>query len=190
MDIMELATMLATSGGITTLLGAFGAWQYRKQNKRLKESEAKLAEVNVDKGRSEAKEQEVNRLLLQIDHQQKTIDKYIERYDSLVAKSAEREDQYQADLKDWSERYTEQTHIVRDQRKELTEMHEREKDHIRREVQLEKERDHYKNWRCYREYNRTDDGCERRKPKQPIPLKYVPLEGEECNECMNDNGTD
>ena len=184
--------MLATSGGITTVLGLVGAVQYRKQHKRLKESEAKLAEVNVDKGRNEAKDQETNRLLAQIDHQQKPIDKYIERYDTLVTKSAEREDQYQADLKDWSERYTEQTHIVRDQRKEITELHEREKEHIRREVQLEKERDHYKSWRCYREYNRTDEGCERRKPKQPIPLKYVPLEGEceECNECMNEHGAD
>lgn len=184
--------MLGTLLGILTPLGGVGAWFYRKQNKRLKEAEAKLAEVNVDKGRIEAKGQETDRLLAQIDHQQKTIDTLMERNQKLVLTNAEKEDRYQEDLKDWASRYSEQTLIVRDQRKELTEMHEREKEHIRREVQLEKERDHYKSWRCYREYNRTDDGCERRKPKQPIPLKYVPLEGEceECNECIKDYGTD
>lgn len=184
--------MLGTLLGVLTPLGGVGAWVYRKQNKRLKETEAQLAEVNVDKGRIEAKEQETNRLLAQIDHQQKTIDTLMDRNQKLVLANAEKEDRYQDDLKDWASRYSEQTLIVRDQRKEITEMHEREKEHIRREVQLEKERDHYKSWRCYREYNGTDDGCERRKPKQPIPLKYVPLEGEheECHECMKDYGTD
>lgn len=133
MDIMEVTTMLGTLLGVLAPLGGVGAWVYRKQNKRLKEAEAKLAEVNVEKGRNEAKEQESNRLLAQIDHQQGTIDKYIERYDAQVAKCAAMEDRHQGDLKDWAERYSEQTHIVRDQRREISEMHEREKEHIRKE---------------------------------------------------------
>lgn len=182
MDIMELGTMLATSGGLTTLIGVFGAWQYRKQNKRLKEAEAKLAEVNVDKGRNEAKDQETNRLLAQIDHQQKTIDKYIERYDSLVATMGEREDQYQGDLKEWASRYTEQTQLVRKLNADVVDAHNREKQHIRHSAKLQAERDFYKDWHCRREDNGTTDGCDRREPKQAVPKKYIPLE-EMCSKC-------
>lgn len=122
MDIMELGTMLATSGGITTLLGAVGAWQYRKQNKRLKEAEAKIAEVNVDKGRIEAKKQETDRLLAQIDHQQSTIDKLTLRNEKLVEMNAEKEDRHQEDVKDWQDRFdraTDRTREVQREREQL-----------------------------------------------------------------------
>ena len=49
MDITEITTMLGTILGIITPLGGVGAWLYRKQNKRLKEAEAALAEANVSK---------------------------------------------------------------------------------------------------------------------------------------------
>lgn len=150
MDLSEITTILGTLLGVLTPLGGAGAWFYRKQNKRLKEAETKLAEVNVDKGRNEAKEQESNRLLAQIDHQQVTIDKYIDRYDALVAKCAAMEDQHQGDLKDWAERYSEQTQIVRDQRKELTEMHVREKEHIRKEGVLQRRIQYLINFICKR----------------------------------------
>ena len=119
---MELGTMLATSGGFTTIVGIYGAWQYRKQNKRLKESEAKLAEVNVDKGRIEAKKQETDRLLAQIDHQQSTIDKLTERNEKLVQMNAEKEDRHQQDIKDWQDRFdraTDRTREVQREREQL-----------------------------------------------------------------------
>ncbi|MDE6511519.1 MAG: hypothetical protein K2L00_05450, partial [Muribaculaceae bacterium] len=75
MDLSEITTMLGTLLGVLTPLGGAGAWFYRKQNKRLKEAETKLAEVSVDKGRIEAKKQETERLLAPIDHQEVTIDK-------------------------------------------------------------------------------------------------------------------
>ncbi|MDE5808163.1 MAG: hypothetical protein K2H76_08600, partial [Muribaculaceae bacterium] len=55
---MEIATALATSGGITTVMGVFGAFLYRKQAKRLKEAETQLAEVQVDKAQFEGKSDE------------------------------------------------------------------------------------------------------------------------------------
>lgn len=131
--------MLGTLLGVLTPLGGAGAWFYRKQNKRLKEAETKLAEVNVDKGRNEAKEQEANRLLAQIDHQQKTIDTLMEQNQKLVLASAEKEDRYQDDLKEWASRYTEQTHLVRKLNADSVEAHNREKEHIRRESELELE---------------------------------------------------
>lgn len=104
-----------SGGGFTTLIGA---WLYRRQNKRLKESEAKLAEINVDKGRIEAKKQEVDRLLVQIDHQQGTIDKLIERYEKLVEMDAAKEDRHQDDIKDWQDRFDRATDRTREAQRE------------------------------------------------------------------------
>lgn len=118
----ELSTILISllsGGGVTTLIGA---WIYRKQNARLKESEAKLAEVNVDKGRIEAKKQEVDRLLAQIDHQQTTIDKLTLRNEKLVEMNAAKEDRHQQDIKDWQDRFdraTDRTREVQREREQL-----------------------------------------------------------------------
>lgn len=60
MDITEITTMLGTILGIITPLGGVGAWLYRKQNKRLKEAEAALAEANVSKAKVESKADEWN----------------------------------------------------------------------------------------------------------------------------------
>ncbi len=164
MDLSEITTMLGTIVGIVTPILGAGAWKYKQQNKRLKEAEAQLAEISVDKGRIEAQKENEERLLRQIDHQQETIDKYVERYDNQVAKSAEREDQLQGKI-------NEKDKIIRDQRKEIVAALERDKEHIRREARLEKERDHYKQWHCCREDNGTREGCDRRKPKQPVAMK-------------------
>lgn len=118
----ELSTIIISwlsGGGLTALIGA---WLYRKQNARLKESEAKLAEVNVDKGRIEAKKQESDRLLAQIDHQQSTIDKLTERNEKLVEMNAAKEDRHQQDIKDWQDRFdraTDRTREVQREREQL-----------------------------------------------------------------------
>lgn len=178
-QLSEILIPFLGGGGVTTIVCSV---LYRNQNKRLKEAEAKLAEINVDKGRIEAKTQEVDRLLAQIDHQQVTIDKYIERYDAQQAKNAEREDQYQADLKDWASRYTEQTQLVRKLNSDLIDAHNREKQHIRHTARLQTERDFYFDWHCEREYGDGEEDCDRRKPRQKHPKKYVPLE-KMCSKC-------
>lgn len=118
----ELSTILTTIlSTLVPLLGG-GAWMYRKQNKKLKDTEVKLAEVNVDKGRIEAKKQEVDRLLAQIDHQQGTIDKLTERNEKLVQMNAAKEDRHQADIKDWQDRFdraTDRTREVQREREQL-----------------------------------------------------------------------
>lgn len=176
MDLSEITTMLGTIVGIVTPILGAGAWKYKQQNKRLKEAEAQLAEISVDKGRIEAQKENEERLLRQIDHQQETIDKYVERYDNLVVKYDEREDKHQEEL-------SEKTTLIRKLNADQVASLEREKDHIRKEARLEKERDHYKQWHCCREHNGTAEGCDRRKPKQPVAMKYVPLYQSECEHC-------
>lgn len=62
MDITELTTMLGTLLGVLAPLGGVGVWAYRKQNKRLKESEAKLAEISVEKAKYDATNDRINDL--------------------------------------------------------------------------------------------------------------------------------
>lgn len=118
-EFSTILISLLSGGGVTTLVGA---WIYRKQNTRLKEAEAKIAEVNVDKGRIEAKKQEEDRLLAQIDHQQSTIDRLTDRNEKLVQMNAEKEDRHQQDIKDWQDRFdraTDRTREVQREREQL-----------------------------------------------------------------------
>lgn len=155
---------------------------YRRQNRKLKDAEVALSEVNVEKGRIEAKKEETVRLLMQIDHQQSTIDKMIRHNDELVKNYGEREDKYQDELKEWSDRYSEQTKRVVKLNSDVISGHEREKELILKNSRLEKERDYYELWKCYREHNGLEDGCDRRYPPQPVPLKHIPL-AEVCEKC-------
>lgn len=124
--IDQLSSILISSlsgGGFTAIIAAI---LYRNQNRRLKESEAKLAEISVYKGRIEAQKENEERLLRQIDHQQESIDKYIERLANV-------EDKHEQEKKEWNEKDNEKTQIIRNQRKEIVSALEREKEYIRRE---------------------------------------------------------
>lgn len=179
MDITEITTMLGTILGIITPLGAGGAILYRRQNKRLKEAEAALAEVNVDKGRIESKKQETDRLLAQIDHQQSTIDKLTERNEKLVEMNAEKEDRHQQDIKDWQERFDKATDRTREVQREREYLWNENAKLIKALSDTERERDFYKMWFCRREFGNEKcdpDKCGRREPQQSIPIKFIPLD--------------
>ncbi len=119
MDIAELTTIFGTLLGVLTPLGGVGAWLYRKQNKRLKESEAQLAEANVSKAKIESKADEWHLYKEQLDTAN-------HRIVDLLKTNADKEDRHQQDLKDWQERYTEQTRLVRN-------LHKENKEYIKRE---------------------------------------------------------
>lgn len=72
MDITEITTMLGTILGVLTPLGGVGVWAYRKQNRRLKESEAKLSEINVEKASLDFEKERVNHLHEIIENYNKT----------------------------------------------------------------------------------------------------------------------
>lgn len=186
--------MLGTIVGIITPIITAGAWKYRKQNKKLKETEVALSEANVKKARIEGKSDEWHIWKEQNEALSALNKDLTERNKELVQINAEKEDRHQQDIKDWEDRFTNQTTYLRGVQRDLIAANEREKKHIRKEARLEKERDHYKMWKCYRENDSLDpvEGCGRRKPQQPVLVKYVPLEGEceKCNECIKDHGTD
>lgn len=158
MDITEITTMLGTIVGIITPLGGVGAWLYRKQAKRLKEAEANLAEANVSKARIEGKSNEWHIWKEQNEALSALNKDLTERNKELVAMNAEKEDRHQQDIKDWEERFTNQTTYLRGVQRDLIAANEREKEHIRREAMLERRISYLLTWIC------KDANCDHGQP--------------------------
>ena len=179
MDITEITTMLGTILGIITPLGGVGAWLYRKQNKRLKEAEAALAEANVSKAKVESKADEWNIWKEQLEAEREHVKFKDERINELLRMNAEKEDRHQQDIKDWEERFTNQTTYLRSVQRDLLTKTQQEIVYTKKIADLERERDYFKLWFCRREFGNEKcdpDKCGRREPQQSIPIKYIPLD--------------
>lgn len=119
MELQEIITLLGTIAGVVSTLGGIGIFMYRKQNKRLKESEARLAEVNVEKAKIETKGEEAALYERQIKLLSESNEQLIARNKDLVQINAEKEDRHQQDIKDWEQRFTDQTTVLRGVQREL-----------------------------------------------------------------------
>lgn len=113
MNLQEIITLLGTALGLLTPIGGVGIFMYRRQNKRLKNAEAALAEVNVDKAKAETKNENSAILERQIEQLSTLNDKMMSRNKELIQMNAEKEDRHQRDIKDWEERFTNQTTVLR-----------------------------------------------------------------------------
>lgn len=137
MDLQEIITLLGTLLGVLTPIGGVSVFMYRKQGKRLKNTEVALAEANVEKAKMESRKDQIT-LLSDMNAS------LIERNDKLVKMNAEKEDRHQQDIKDWEERFTKQTEVLR-----TSQRHEKEladevirltEENGRLKVELEKKR--------------------------------------------------
>lgn len=148
--MIDITTALVSMAGTLTPLVGGGALLFMRQNKRIKEAEARLAEVNVDKAKVETRAdnwhiwREQNETIVSLNKA------LIERNKELIASMREKEDSHQADIRDWKEM-------------------------IAQLSEARRERDYYFQWRCYREQGDRPQDCKRRKPKQKVPLRYAPL---------------
>lgn len=180
MDTVYQILTCVFGGG--SLLGALASIAYYKQTRRTKEAEARMKEaeaekatVEVEGAKNESNKQETERLLAQIDHQQKTIDNLIEVNNNLSARLSE--------LNTSVDR-----HI--DRRRELTDklsaseqetnrvnalLNDANSDIIRLTEEREAERrraDYNAMWRC--EHTDCKDPRGRKPPRDLCGLKYSP----------------
>ena len=179
MDITEITTMLGTILTILTPFGGAGVIMYRRQNKRLKEAEAALAEANVSKAKVESKANEWDIWKEQLEAEREHVKFKDERINELLRMNAEKEDRHQQDIKDWEERFTNQTTYLRSVQRDLLVKTQQEIVYTKKIADLERERDFYKMWFCRREFGNEKcdpDKCGRREPQQEIPIKYIPFE--------------
>ena len=179
MDITEITTMLGTIVGIITPILGAGWWKDRKQNKKLKDTEVALAEVNVEKAKMESKADEWNIWKEQLEAEREHVKFKDERINELLRMNAEKEDRHQQDIKDWEERFTNQTTYLRSVQRDLLTKTQQEIVYTKRIADLERERDFFKLWFCRREFGNEKcdpEKCGRREPQQSIPIKYIPLD--------------
>lgn len=158
MDLTEILTMLGTYGGFTTIITGVGAWFYRKQNKRLKEAEAQLAEANVNNAKMQGKSDEWRIWKEQNEALSELNQKLTDRNEKLVQMNAAKEDRHQQDIKDWEERFTNQTTYLRGVQRDLIAANEREKNLIQRIGILLRRIQYLITWIC------KDSNCDHGEP--------------------------
>lgn len=144
-ELNEVWTAILTT---VSACGGLGSIWYHAHNKRMKALEAQLAEANVDKAKMEGKADEWHIWKEQCEAISDLNAKLTERNQKLVDMNAEKEDRHQQDIKDWEERFTNQTTYVRSVQRDLIAANEREKDHIRREALLERRVAYLLTWIC------------------------------------------
>lgn len=143
-NINYIITILSTvmgSGGIAAIL----QWRH---NKKMRELERLLKDTEVNKARIEGKSDEWHIWKEQCEALSELNHKLTERNEKLVQMNADKEDRHQRDIKDWEERFTNQTSYLRDVQRDLISANEREKEHIRRESVLERRIAYILTWIC------------------------------------------
>ena len=178
-NLMEITTILGSVLGIFTPLGGLGVVLYQKQNKRLKEAEAALAEANVNKAKVESKADEWDIWKEQLEAERAHVKFKDERIDTLLKLNAEKENRYQESLKEYQQDLREAQKEIRDKtaqiRKYVEDIIKAESETNRvnnnlnealdRITVLTAERDeerrkkeYYKRWRCEKSICSDPDG--------------------------------
>lgn len=156
--IGELSSILLTaigSVGGTGGLAGFFLWRY---NKRMKALEVQLAEANVSKARIEGKSDEWHIWKEQCEALSELNHKLTERNEKLVQMNADKEDRHQQDIKDWEERFTNQTTYLRGVQRDLIAANEREKKLLQRIGVLMRRIQYLLMWIC------KDSNCDHGQP--------------------------
>lgn len=181
MDMTEITTMLGTLLSVLAPLGGVGVWMYRKQNKRLKESEAKLAEINVEKASLDFEKERIKYLHEIIDNYNKTDVEHSKRIAELNHALNIKEDE----LRDKTVQIRSLTEKVYSSEQEVNRVQDLLNDSkdeiIRRTEERDEERrlkEYYKRWRC--EKNTCLDPEGRRPPNSKLAAEmYVHPESED-----------
>lgn len=148
MDLTELTTLLSTLLGVLAPLGGVGAFMYRRQNKRLKEAETQLAEINVTKGKVEAQSESWHIIKEQNDSLSALNQQLIERNQALVNMNAAKEDRHQEDIKDWQERFDKAVDRTREVQRENAQLAADKVELIKRNASLEARIAYISGWVC------------------------------------------
>lgn len=127
--ISELSGILITAISSVTGTGGIASIFIYRHNKKIRELERQLKESEVSKARIESKTDEWHFYKEQLDVAN-------QRIIQLQKANDEREDDHRNDIREWEERFTNQTTYLRGVQRDLIAANEREKEHIRKEGTL------------------------------------------------------
>lgn len=172
------------------IIGALGGYEFvkwlvnylthRKHEKQLKETEVDKAKSDV--GKSKVAEEKALR-----DMYEETISDLRKEFQERLADVRKESQERIKDLQQANAELSKQNlellkagahkdEIIEDKVAKIRELNELRVEDTRKIGTLEKEKQYYDSWKCFREYGKGGDKCPRRKPEQNPPLKYQPLE--------------
>jgi len=158
MGVIEIIlTIISSILGCSTLIGFI---LYRRANKRIKDAEAEMAELDVDEKRSKSLHDSLDIVNEQLHN---------------ALKAGARKDEIIED----------KTNRIRQKDDDILSLYDRLLKMERRMSSLTLFNEWLKNWHCRREWGDDEEDCKRRKPEQKLKERYnAPAEME-----MNDEAT-
>lgn len=180
---MSIVSILEVFGAVVTALGGWEFFKmllHRKQERRLKESEADQSKVATENAMRDMYEETLARMR-ELDEKRiaEIRGDYQARIDELNKANAQLHDANMGLHKQNLELLKEgarKDDIILDKNGKIRELNELLIEETRKSGKLEKEKQFFKSWKCFREFGKEGDKCDRRKPKQNPPLQFKPLE--------------
>lgn len=162
-DLSQILLTILTNTGILTLIYSI---LYRKQNKKLKDTE-------VDKARIESKVDEWHLYKEQLEIANSRIKELLEVNREKETRLIEKDRLYSERINEVEERFNKQTNFLRGVQRNLNEALEKNNKLISRKGKLERLIDHLNQWVCKLPWSI----CTRRDPEQVVKLlRYIPFE--------------
>lgn len=178
---MSIISILEVFGAVVT---ALGGWEFikflmhRKQEQRLKESEADQSEVATENAMRDMYEETLSRMR---DLDEKRIAEIREDYHARIAElNKANAELHEANMQVHKQNLellkegARKDEIIEDQKKKIREIQDLRVEDAKKIGELEGDVQYLDCWKCYREFGKGEDDCERREPQQNPPLKFKP----------------
>lgn len=167
MNNIGIWELLAALGGFEGIKWLVNFFAYRKQEKRIKDADVNKAESEADKSNID-KEKFIRDMYEETLSEMRT--EYIARINELRQANAEMNKQNLELIKELARKGDE----IADKTSKIRELQELRVEDAKKIGELEGDVQYLDNWKCFREYGKCEDNCERRKPQQELPMKYKP----------------
>lgn len=174
LSILEVfGTVLAAGGVYEFVKWAVEKFVHRKQEQRLKESEADQSEVATEDNVRDMYEDTLSKMR---EFDEKRITEIREDANARIADLNKANAELHKQNLELLKASAKKDEIIEDKTAKIRELNELRVEDVRRIGELEKSLQYYDSWKCFREYGKGGEKCPRRKPQQNPPLKYKPLE--------------
>lgn len=158
MSGVSLTDLLLALGGYEGVKWLITFWVHRKQEKRMKKNEADQSEVATEKAVRDMYEETLTEMRKE----------YIERINELHQANTELNKQNLELLKAGARK----DDIIADKNAKIRELQEIRNQDTKTIGKLEGDVQYLDCWKCYREFGKGENDCDRRKPEQVPPLKF------------------
>lgn len=173
---MSIVSILEVFGAVVTALGGWEFFKmilHRKQERRLKESEADQSEVATENAMRDMYEETLARMR-ELD--EKRIAEIRGDYQARLAELNKANAELHRTNLELLKEGARKDDIIIDKTAKIRELQDLRVEDAKKIGKLEKLLQFFKSWKCFREFGKDGDKCDRREPEQNPPLQFKPLE--------------